>query len=123
MYKIIIYEDSHGRSQLGDFLDDLARRAPSNKDARIQLKQVTYCINLLQLQGTRLPQTITKRLTSDLWELRPGDNRIFYFLSCGDSFVLLHQFRKKTVKTPQSEIEAAQREIADYKHRMERKRL
>ena len=33
-----------------------------------------------------------------IWELRPGNNRVFYFCWRGDRFVLLHQFRKKSQK-------------------------
>ena len=35
-----------------------------------------------------------------------------------DTYVLLHQFRKKTQKTPKSEIEQAKRERDDYISRM-----
>ncbi len=117
MFAIIIYEDAQGHSELGEFLDTLVKNAPTNKDARIQLKQITLYVQLLKNQGTRLPQNIAKHLQDELWELRPGDNRVLYFYWDRLTFVLLHQFRKKTQKTPKSEIEKGLREIADYKSR------
>lgn len=117
MFDVIIYEDAHGRSELGEFLDALVKKAPKNKDARIQLKQITLCIELLKNQGTRLPQNIAKHLQDELWELRPGDNRVLYFYWDHHTFVLLHHFRKRSQKTPTAEIEKAMREIGDYKSR------
>lgn len=35
---------------------------------------------------------------SDIWDLRPGNNRIFYFFCDTDGFILLHSFRKKVKK-------------------------
>ena len=45
---------------------------------------------------------------------RPGNNRVFYFCWRGDRFVLLHQFRKKSQKTPRREIERAKAERDDW---------
>lgn len=114
MYQIVFYEDATGVSELWEFLDDLLRRSSSNKDARIQHKQIVYYIDLLQNNGTRLPETITKNIADDIWELRPGNNRVFYFFFQDNTFVLLHHFRKKSQKTPQREIDRAIAERDDY---------
>ena len=119
MYKIVFYEKSDGTSDLWDFLEKLRQKAQTNKDARIQLKQIRLHIQLLQENGTRLPNNITKHLVEDIWELRPGNNRVLYFYHKEDTFVLLHHFRKKTQKTPMSELEKAKREINDYIARKE----
>ena len=119
MYKIEFYEKSDGTSDLWDFLEKLRQKAQTNKDARIQLKQIRLHIQLLQENGTRLPNSITKHLVEDIWELRPGNNRVLYFYHKEDTFVLLHHFRKKTQKTPMSELEKAKRERNDYIARKE----
>ena len=119
MYKIEFYEKSDGTSDLWDFLEKLRQKAQTNKDVRIQLKQIRLHIQLLQENGTRLPNNITKHLVEDIWELRPGNNRVLYFYHKEDTFVLLHHFRKKTQKTPMSELEKAKREINDYIARKE----
>ena len=53
-------------------------------------------------------------LEEDIWELRPGNNRVLYFYHRDDTYVLLHQFRKKTQKTPRREIEKAKSERDDW---------
>lgn len=117
MYNIDFYENAAGFSQVWNFLEELQNKAVSNKDARIQHKQVSLYIELLRQNGTRLNDNITKHLDDGIWELRPGNNRIFYFFSCGETYVLLHQFRKKTQKTPKREIERAKSEREDYLNR------
>lgn len=60
-----------------------------------------------------------KHITEDIWELRPGHNRIFYFCCVGNNYILLHHFRKKSQKTSQLEIEKAKAERKDYLSRKE----
>ena len=50
-------------------------------------------------------------------ELRPGNNRVLFFYHKDDTYVLLHQFRKKTQKTPRREIDKAMIERDDWKSR------
>ena len=114
MYDIEFYEKANGESDVWDFLEELRIKAQTSKDARIQHKQLTLYIQLLQENGTRLPENITKHIEEDIWELRPGSNRVFYFFFKNDRFVLLHHFRKKTQKTPKREIERAKSERDDY---------
>ena len=114
MNQVVFYEDANGVSELWNFLDDLLQRSTGNKDARIQHKQIVYYIELLQRNGTRLPETIAKNIVEDIWELRPGDNRVFYFFFRDNTFVLLHHFRKKSQKTPQREINRAITERDDF---------
>lgn len=114
MYTVEFYEDADGKSELWDFLEELRVKAANNKDARIQHKQISLYIQLLQDNGTRLNENITKHIDDGIWELRPGNNRIFYFFYENDKFVLLHQFRKKSQKMPKREIEKAKNERDDY---------
>ena len=104
MYNIEFYEDSNGRSELWEFLESLRVKAATNKDARIQYKQISLYIQLLEDNGKRLNENITKHLDDDIWELRPGNNRVLYFYFKNDTFVLLHQFRKKTQKLPSAKL-------------------
>lgn len=45
-------------------------KASTNKDARIQYKQTVLYIQLLQDNGTRLPENITKHIDDGIWEQR-----------------------------------------------------
>lgn len=119
MYRIEFYEKADGTSDVWDFIEGMRLKKDTNKDARIQYKQAVMYIELLRINGTRLPDNITKHIEGDIWELRPGNNRIFYFYKVENTFVLLHHFRKKSQKTPRSEIEQAQREKNDYLSRKE----
>lgn len=120
MYNVEFYETQDGKSQIWEFLEELRIKAATSKDARIQHKQASLYIELLQQNGTRLNENITKHLEDGIWELRPGNNRVFYFFFQDNTFVLLHQFRKKTQKTPKREIEKAKRERDDYLFRKEK---
>lgn len=123
MYTVEFYETQDGECQVWDFLEGLRIKAASNKDARIQHKQASLYIELLQQNGTHMSENITKHLEDGIWELRPGNNRVFYFFFQDDIFVLLHQFRKKSQKTPKREIEKAKRERDDYLSRKENNKL
>ena len=90
MYNVEFYETQDGKSQIWEFLEDLRIKAATSKDARIQHKQASLYIELLQQNGTRLNENITKHLEDGIWELRPGNNRVFYFFFQDNTFVLLH---------------------------------
>ena len=113
----------YGKCPIWDFLEALRLKAPTNKDARIQHKQASLYIELLQQNGTHMNAEITKHLDDDIWELRPGNNRVFYFFYQNNTYVLLHQFRKKSQKTPKREIEKAKAERNDYLRRKETAKL
>ena len=119
MYTVEFYETRDGQCPVWEFLEDLRIKSASNKDARIQHKQAGLQIELLQQNGTRLNDNITKHIEDGIWELRPGNNRVFYFFYENNTFVLLHQFRKKSQKTPKREIEKAKSERIDYLSRKE----
>ena len=119
MYTVEFYETRDGQCPVWEFLENLRIKSASNKDARIQHKQASLYIELLQQNGTRLNDNITKHLEDGIWELRPGNNRVFYFFYENNTFVLLHQFRKKSQKTPKREIEKAKNERIDYLSRKE----
>ena len=123
MYEIEFYETEDGKCPIWDFLEALRLKAPTNKDARIQHKQASLYIELLQQNGTHMNAEITKHLDDGIWELRPGNNRAFYFFYQNDTYVLLHQFRKKSQKTPKLEIEKAKTERNDYLRRKETAKL
>ena len=123
MYTVEFYETQDGECQVWDFLEGLRIKAATSKDARIQHKQASLYIELLQQNGTHMNENITKHLEDGIWELRPGNNRVFYFFFQDDIFVLLHQFRKKSQKTPKREIEKAKRERDDYLSRKENNKL
>ena len=114
MFVIDFYENADGFSDVFEFLESLRGKAGTSKDARIQYGQAARYIQLLQENGTNLPVEIAKHLEDEIWELRPGNNRVFFFFYDQGTYVLLHHYRKKTQKTPQREIKKAKSEMKDY---------
>ena len=115
MFEVAVYQRIDGYSSIIETLSTLSEKAPNNKDARIQLAQIKYVVDLLKLNGLRLPNKVLKHLFGDIWELRPGKNRIlFFYHKDKNTFVLLHIFTKKTQKTPKHEIEKSISEMNDY---------
>ena len=121
MFIVEFYETKDGKSELWDFIEELRKKSATNKDARIQYNQISLYIELLQRNGIKLTSNVAKHIEGDIWELRPGNNRVLYFYFKDNRFVLLHHFRKKTQKTPKREIEKAKLEIKDYLERNKRK--
>ena len=121
MFEVDFYRTSDGKSDIEDFLDELCYKAKTSKDARIQYKQVAQYIQFLEDFGVQLGENVTKHLDEDIWELRPGNNRVLFFYFENNTYVLLHHFRKKTQKTPRREIERAKAERDDWKTRKGRK--
>ena len=117
MFKIEFYEDRNGYSELREQIRQLAINSKKNKNERIQNNKIWFFIELLNQKGTYLPSEITKHPRNDIWELRPGHNRILYFYFKDNTFVLLHMFRKTTKKTPYLELERAEQETNDYRLR------
>ena len=115
MFEIIIYQDRNGKSQIIDFLKELT--SAKGKDARINANKVNDYIQALATYGTYIGEPVCKHLEGDIWELRPLSNRILFAVLIEGKFVLLHQFVKKTKKTPKREIDQAKQELIDYLER------
>jgi phage-related protein len=92
-------------------LQELCRR--KDKDSRIKANKINDYIEMLSQYGTKAGEPYIKHLEGEIWELRPLRDRIFFVAWHEDSYVLLHQFMKKTQKTPTREIDKAKRELAD----------
>lgn len=120
MYNILFYEDEQGDKPVERFIDELDAAATSNKNARVQLEQIVYCLNRLEEKGTRAGEKFTKRISGDIWELRPGYNRILFMGWNGNHFVLLHQFIKTTQKTPPREIAIAEKRMQSWLSRKQK---
>lgn len=120
MNKIEFFEDENGKSDVLDFLEEIRLKSKNNKNYRIQYRQIMFYINLLKENGSTLNSNIMKNIDEDIWELRPGYNRVFYFYyDKSETYVLLHHFRKKSQKTPKREIVKAKNERNSYLLRKE----
>ena len=114
MYKIIFYKDKNGNEPIKDFIDELERKGKTSKNDRIQYEKIRTYIDYLETQGTNIGLPVVKHIEGKIWELRPLDNRIFFFCWQRNSFVMLHHFIKKTRKTPRKEIRQAKRNLENF---------
>lgn len=117
MYKIIFYKDKKGCSSVLDYVEELKEKRFTNKDAKIKFKKIASYINLLSKRGIEIGEPYIKHLEDEIWELRPLRDRILFTYWDNTNFILLHQFIKKTQKTPRREIKIAKSNLEDYKRR------
>lgn len=115
MHKIHFYQDKNGCEPVAEYIAALARK--KDKDSRIKLNKIRDYLKVLSEYGTQAGEPYVKHLDGEIWELRPLRDRIFFVGWANGSYVLLHQFVKKTQKTPAREIEQAKRELADLTER------
>ncbi len=115
MHKVFFYRDKNGSEPIRDYLAELAKR--KDKDSRIKLSKYNDYIQALSEYGTQAGEPYLKHIEGEIWELRPLRDRILFVGWVRGNYVLLHQFTKKTQKTPKREIEKAKREYADLTER------
>lgn len=115
MRDIYFYKDRNGNEPVKEYLAELA--AKKDKDSRIKLNKIRDYMKTLSVYGTQAGEPYIKHLDGEIWELRPLRDRILFVAWVNGSYVLLHQFMKKTQKTPAREIEKAKRELADIVER------
>ena len=116
MATVIYYEDRNGVKPVKEFLNEIEKQSRTDKRYRGRLKRILSAIRNLEQIGYRYVLSSARDIKGvhDLWELRPAEDRVFFFLALRDRYVLLHAYEKKTQKTPPAEIARAEREIADY---------
>ena len=72
---------------------------------------------ILLAEKGRLSFPNARKIGKDLFEIRikkRGEYRGIYAYSLKNLIIILHFFRKKTIKTPLSSIKLAQKRIKDY---------
>lgn len=116
MHPVIFYRDRNGRCPVLAYLEELKSR--NGKDSRVKLNKIGDYIQALAVYGTEgLTENYVKHLSGEIWELRPMRDRILFAAVVNGQYVLLHQFRKETRKTPPGEIDKAKRELNDFLER------
>lgn len=116
MHEIIFYKNTKGRQPVLEYMQELSES--NSKNSRIKLNKVNDYIQALSVYGTEeLSENYVKHLDGDIWELRPLRDRILFAGVVEGKYVLLHQFMKKTKRTPAREIRKAKNELKDFKER------
>jgi phage-related protein len=106
------YRDIKGREPVADFIDSLSVGTRA---------MVFRLIDLLGDYGVLLKEPYTKQIKDKIREIRIKDTqgalRVLYFTFTGRRFILLHSFIKKADKTPEKDIEIAERRMTDFLQR------
>ena len=117
LFEYITYRDKRGNDEFENWIRKLSIKSETSKHDRIQLKKIFEYLEILMINGSRAGEKYMKHIEGDIWELRPLENRIMYAYWKDDTFVLLHHFKKKTQKTPKSEIQIAKNNLKDFLER------
>ncbi len=92
---IYYFIDRDGKTPVKEFINSLP--------AREQTKIYAY-ITELKKQGNNLRRPIADYLVDGIYELRPRDNRVFYFFYLRNNAVLVHALKKHVSKIPGSDL-------------------
>ena len=118
MYRIITYKDRAGNDEVAEYIQELNKKIETSKDASIKYSKIIRYIDRLRKHGIAIGEPTIKHIEgTDLYELRPTDDRILFSYWKDNIFVLLSHFVKKTQKTPSREIKKAERNMKDFRER------
>lgn len=83
------------------------------------LAKYLFITRLMIDHGPNLGEPYTKAFGKGLYEIRAkgqeGIGRVFFCTTVGHEIVILHQFIKKTQKTPANELEIAYKRLKEVK--------
>lgn len=79
---------------------------------KVKRARVDRLYDLFELYGTYLPSKYLKKIAKEVWELRPGDVRLFMTIRGNTGFVV-HGIFKKTQKTPKRDLDLAIKRIKE----------
>jgi phage-related protein len=84
------------------------------------LSRYLHCTDRMMIHGPDLGMPHTRSLGQGLLELRLKSNeglqRVFFMFCVNQQIVMLHQFAKKTDKTPAKEMTLARQRMKEWTH-------
>ena len=111
MFNVISLRRLNGSRPFEEYVEALYVSGNKKEAARIY----ETVERLAELGSARLAEIRWASKLNDIWELRRGPHRVFYFWDASAKvYVLLHGFRKKTPKTPVLEIQRAESLRSEY---------
>lgn len=106
---IKLYESNRGEKFVEEFIKSSEPHT---------ISKISHHVELLEKHGPFLGMPHSKKLTSDLYELRirgKQEIRITYTFK-NKNIYLLHAFKKQTQKTPRKEIEISSKRMMEIKN-------
>ncbi len=92
---VYFFVDKDGNRPVKEFIHSLTQKE--------QAKVYAY-IAELKKQGNNLRRPMADYLEDGIYELRPKDNRFFYFFYLRDRAVLVHAIKKHVKKVPENNL-------------------
>jgi phage-related protein len=106
------YTEPNGDSPVEEFLGGL--------DLKTQTR-FKWSIEQLRVRNVQAREPLVKHLEGKIWELRRESDtniyRLLYVFLSGRRILFLQGFQKKSQKTPQGEIEIAERRLKSFLER------
>jgi phage-related protein len=109
-WEVVLYSSKDGRDSVINEIDNFGE----NNAAK-----VFRVVELLKKYGHAVLEPHIKHIDEKIWEIKIDKYRVLYFLYQEQHCILVRAFMKKTQKTPQHEIELAEKRYADYVSRAE----
>ncbi len=109
--RVVYYVDAKGRYPV---LEGLSRLT------EVEQQKILAYVSLLEERGEELRRPISDNIGDKLYELRPKAHRVLYFFMLKDHAVIVHLFRKKTDRLPESEKRIALSRMRDFLRRYHR---
>lgn len=94
--------------------DSLKEMAAKDKASRLIVKQFAHCQTMVGVLGTRASENFFKKLEDNLYELRPGDYRIFCCQWQGNKYVMLSHYEKDDNATRSVQLKKARQRRDDW---------
>ena len=93
---------------MGKYIIDTLKQAEEFIDSldKARRGRVDRFYYLFEEYGFNLPSNYLKKLNKDVWELRPGDVRLFLTIR-GNRGIVVHGIYKKSQKTPKKDLDLA----------------
>ncbi len=112
MWSIEFFKDNREMSPVEDFIN-----GPDIQSS--ELAKIIFYLDLLRETGILLGMPYAREVVNHkpLWELRPKGIRLFYFLTKGQKFIILHGCRKKSNKAKKKDIRIAENRMTEFLER------
>ena len=106
-----IYVRPNGTCPYDDYVRNVFHSGKKQEAARIRAT-----LDRLALSGSEgLVKMRLAEKMNDVWQLRPGVHRVFYFWhAVSGRYVILNGFRKQSRKTPPAELQRAEALRAEF---------
>lgn len=91
--------------------DSKAKDFIQNLD-KVRRARIDRIYDLFEIYGILMPSKYLKKIAKDVWELKPGDVRLFLTLKANKGIVV-HGILKKTQKTPKQDLDLAIKRIKE----------